>query len=235
MVLQVLNISQFRAVLAHEFGHYYQGDTQAWSLGLHRTKRNGAYFGEPWRPVGILIRRVADRPSPSGPGSCPGGSRTGTGGCSCASPNWFLGSRSIGPTSWRARLPGPQAMADGLQMLRGECPGAYAVLVYRSGAEYRSWISAAHLRRIWTLSAGAACGRLAPRNVSCERAEGSSHRAPAIRILLCAMRARRHPLAGSAGAGSELLDKATPLLNGTSMALKCRSSAWWPRKSMPRS
>jgi heat shock protein HtpX len=36
-LLRVLTISQFRAVLAHEFGHYYGGDTRLWPL-VHKTR-----------------------------------------------------------------------------------------------------------------------------------------------------------------------------------------------------
>jgi heat shock protein HtpX len=36
-LLRVLTISQFRAVLAHEFGHYYGGDTRLWPF-VHKTR-----------------------------------------------------------------------------------------------------------------------------------------------------------------------------------------------------
>jgi len=36
-LLRVLTISQFRAVLAHEFGHYYGGDTHLWPF-VHKTR-----------------------------------------------------------------------------------------------------------------------------------------------------------------------------------------------------
>ncbi len=36
-LLRILTISQFRAVLAHEFGHYYSGDTRLWPW-VHKTR-----------------------------------------------------------------------------------------------------------------------------------------------------------------------------------------------------
>lgn len=36
-LLRILTISQFRAVLAHEFGHYYSGDTRLWPF-VHKTR-----------------------------------------------------------------------------------------------------------------------------------------------------------------------------------------------------
>ncbi len=58
-LLQVLTVSQFRAVLAHEFGHYYGGDTRLgpWvyktRVAMVRTLRG---LGQPNAALGVLTR-----------------------------------------------------------------------------------------------------------------------------------------------------------------------------------
>ena len=54
-LLSVLTVSQFRAVLAHEFGHYYGGDT---SLGpwVYKTKTSIIRIFENIGTVGELVR-----------------------------------------------------------------------------------------------------------------------------------------------------------------------------------
>jgi len=52
-LMQMLSVSQFRAVLAHEFGHYYGGDTRLGPL-VYRTRA-------------AMVRTLVNLTSPSGP------------------------------------------------------------------------------------------------------------------------------------------------------------------------
>ena len=60
-LMQVLNVSQFRAVLAHEFGHFYEGDTRLgpWVFNARSVMvRTLANFGES-SPLAEGISRIA--------------------------------------------------------------------------------------------------------------------------------------------------------------------------------